>query len=100
MNHTVDITKKYAISDEIISREIESELLIVPLDAGIGKLDDHLFSLNDTGKIIWHMLDGSIPLETIIENLSHQYEAPKETIASDVIDLVGRLLGKGLVIEI
>jgi len=99
MRH-VNIKNHFKISDEIISKEIEGELVIVPLKAGIGKLDECLFSLNETGKIVWEMLDGTESLEKIIENLSIEFGVSKEKIGSDVLALIEKLLSKELIIEI
>ena len=46
----------YAVSDDVVAREIEGEIIIVPLVAGIGDLEDELFTLNETGKAIWDRL--------------------------------------------
>ena len=35
----------------------KGEIIIVPLVAGIGDMEDELFTLNDTGKAIWDTLD-------------------------------------------
>ena len=43
----------YVPSEDIVAREIEGELIIVPLAAGIGDMEDELFSLNETGREIW-----------------------------------------------
>jgi hypothetical protein len=100
MNSDLNINGIYATADNVISRKIETELVIVPLEDGIGKLDDCLFSLNETGKEIWRLLDGTLPVTAIIDILTEKYNAPRETIASDVTALVGKLLYKGLVREI
>ena len=47
----------YKPSDDVVAREIEGEIIIVPLVAGIGDMEDELFTLNDTGKAIWDTLD-------------------------------------------
>ena len=41
-----------------MAREIEGDMVIVPLVAGIGDADDELYTLNETGKAIWKRLDG------------------------------------------
>ena len=42
----------YTPSEDIVAREIEGEIIIVPLVAGIGDMEDELYTLNDTGKAI------------------------------------------------
>ena len=39
----------YAPSEDIVAREIEGEIIIVPLVAGIGDMEDELYTLNETG---------------------------------------------------
>jgi len=89
----------YTVSDELISREIEGEIIIVPLNQGIGSLDESLFTLNKTGKIIWDMLDGSKSIEQLIDYLVEKFNASKETIQLDVVEIITNLLDKGLVIK-
>jgi len=40
-------------SEDVVAREIEGDMIIVPLVAGIGNADDELYTLNETGKAIW-----------------------------------------------
>lgn len=100
MKNTINLKNHYTVSDEVISKEIEGEIVIVPLESGIGKLDESIFSLNKTGKIIWDMLDGSMSIEKIIDNLSSEFSESKKTIGSDVIELVTTLVNKGFIVEI
>ena len=48
-----ELNNTYIPSDKIVSREIEGELIIVPLVAGIADMEDELFTLNETGREIW-----------------------------------------------
>jgi len=48
----------YARSQDLVEREIEGEIIIVPLTSGIGDLEDELFSLNEVGRDIWARIDG------------------------------------------
>ncbi len=90
----------YTISNDLISREIEECLVIVPLDSGIGKLDEDVYSLNETGKDVWDLMDGKSSLRAIIQELSRKYQTNPETIKIDVIELCSDLLDKGLILEI
>jgi hypothetical protein len=55
-----------APSEDIVYREIEGEVILVPLVAGIGDAEDELYTLNATGRAVWERLDGvrtrNIPL--------------------------------------
>ena len=91
--------KIYVPSEEIVAREIEGELIIVPLVSGIGDVEDELFTLNDTGRAIWERLDGKKSLKKVIEELSEEFEAPAGEIEKDVIGLVEELLKRRMLVE-
>jgi len=82
----------YAPSDEIVARDIEGELIIVPLTSGVGDMEDELFTLNDTGRAIWKKLDGKKSVEKIISELSDEYQAESGEIEKDVTGLLEELL--------
>lgn len=88
----IEMDAVYTPSDEIVAREIEGELIIVPLSAGIGDLEDELYSLNETGREIWNRLDGQRSLAIIVQDLAQQYDAPGGEIEQDVRGLVVELL--------
>ena len=81
-------------SADIVSREIEGELIIVPITSGIGDMEDELFTLNDTGKEIWSRIDGVHSLEDISTNLSYEYQAPLDVITKDVVGLSQELVNR------
>ena len=100
MAGTVELEIVYAPSPDVVAREIEGELILVPLTAGIGDAEDGLFSLNETGRVIWEKLGETKSLNTIIEALTVEYEASAAEIECDVLGLVEELLNRGLVVEI
>ena len=99
MEKNVDLNSVYAHSEDVVAREIEGELVIVPLVSGIGDIEDELFTLNETGKAIWRKLDGKKTLEAIVEDLSKDYEGDEGEIAADVKGLVEELLKRKMVVE-
>lgn len=90
----------YAPSDDVVAREIEGELIIVPLVAGIGDMEDELYTLNESGKAIWRRLDGKTELSRIIAALSEEYEAPPGEIERDVLGLVEELVRRRMLVEV
>jgi len=89
----------YVPSDDVVAREIESELIIVPLTAGIGDMEDELYTLNETGKAIWDLLDGSNKLSDVAKTLSVKFEASEAEIEADVLGLVTELLNRRMLVE-
>ena len=90
----------YALSDNVVAREIEGEIIIVPLSSGIGDLEDELYSLNETGRAIWSRFDGRRTLETIISELAAEYDAPASEIEQDVFGLVNELINRKMLVEV
>jgi hypothetical protein len=90
----------YAPSQDIVARTIEGELIIVPLVAGIGDLEDELFTLNETAKAIWDRLDGKKKLREVLRELLAEFEAPDGEIEQDLIGLVGELIRRRILVEV
>lgn len=83
-------------SENIVSREIEGEIVIVPLVSGIGDADDELYSLNATGIAIWKRLDGTNTLGQIASILAEEFDAEESTIAESVIGFASAMLDHGI----
>jgi hypothetical protein len=62
-------------SEDIVVREIEGELVIVPLAAGTGDVEDEPYTLNETGKAMWNRLDGKKSLAEVAAELAVEFEA-------------------------
>ena len=89
----------YIPSEDVVAREIEGELIIVPLAAGIGDLEDELYTLNETGKVLWARLDGKSTLRELARGLAEEYEAPPGEIEEDVRGLVAELVRRRMLVE-
>ena len=100
MTVEVRLDAVYAPSDNIVAREIEGEIVIVPLVSGIGDMEDELYSMNETGKIIWDNLNGKDTLKDLMEKLFGEFDAPAGEIEKDVVGLVFELLKRKMVVEV
>jgi hypothetical protein len=97
---TVNRDAVYAISEDVVAREIEGEIIIVPLVAGIGDLEDELFTLNETGKAIWDKIDGRRSLNDVIAELAAEYQAEPGEIETDVLGLVAELARRRMLVDV
>jgi hypothetical protein len=95
----IDHDSAYAPSDDVVAREIEGEIIIVPLVAGVGDLEDELFTLNETGRAIWEKLDGQKTVRAIAAELAEEFEAPAGTIEKDILGLLEELERRKIVVR-
>jgi hypothetical protein len=98
MTSIVTLDSKCLPSEDIVAREIEGELVIVPLTSGIGDMEDELYTLNDSGKAIWDRLDGKRSLSNIVDDLIVEYDVERNEIEEDVIGLVSELLKRKMLL--
>lgn len=90
----------YKISEDVVARDVQGEFIIIPITSGIGDMEDAIFSLNETGRAIWEKLDGKRSLKGVAENLSKEFDAPREKMEEDVIGLIEELFKRKMLIEI
>lgn len=100
MDATANLKTVYVPSEDVVAREIEGELIIVPLVSRIGDMDGQLFTLNNTGRAIWNWLDGKRNLHDLVGKLSEEFEDPGRELEVDVIKLVEELLRRRLIVEV
>ena len=83
-------------SENVVAREIEGDMIIVPLVAGIGDADDELYTLNETGKVIWQKLDGDMTLGQVANAISKEFNSPAGEIEKDVVGFVTEMVRRGM----
>ncbi len=99
METQINMDTVCAPSEDVVAREIEGEIIIVPLVAGIGDAEDELYTLNETGQAIWQQLDGEKSLGQIIQVLQQEYAVPSEELESDVLGFAEELTRRGILIS-
>lgn len=98
MRVNIDLSAVYFPSEGIVAREIEGEVILVPLTAGLADMEDDLYTLNETGRVIWKMLDGRNKAGDIVESLAKEYDAVAGEIEEDVIGLLSELLTRKIIV--
>jgi len=89
----------YVKSRDLVEREIEGEIIIVPLTSGIGDLEDELFSLNKVGKDAWARIDGKKCVSEIVKELEKIYKVGREKLTTDVLGFLAELEKRKLIVE-
>lgn len=99
MSNLVSMDAIYRRSDDVVARDISGELMIVPLVAGIGNMEDELYSMNASGRAIWDRLDGQVSLQQVSDVLAGEFGVPVAKMAHDVSGFVEELVSRGIVVH-
>lgn len=94
----VNLNTVCAPSADVVVREIEGEVLIVPLVADVGDKEDELYTLNETGHAIWRELDGQRSLRDVVAALAQQFDAPHSEFEADVLGFTRELTRRGILV--
>lgn len=97
MTNKIGIKDVFSISEDVVAREIEGELIIIPLKAGVGNIEENLYTLNATGREIWKNLDGEKTIGGIAETLGERFNSDPGIIIKDIIGLISELLKRRMV---
>lgn len=77
-------------------RDVADMGIIVPL----GKLNcNALMTLNETGIMIWNLLENDCTIEQIVKAVADEYDADEKDIAADVNKFIAKLESAGLLDE-
>ena len=99
MSEEIRLDAAYAPSVDVVARELEGEIVIIPLVSDIGDIEDELYTLNETGQAIWRRLDGRRPLRDVAADLAGEFDAPAGDIERDVVGLVRELASRRMVVR-
>jgi hypothetical protein len=87
---------RYVRNREVVSRQIEGELIIVPIRRGLGDLNS-LYTLNAVGSVVWDFLAVEHTLTEMIERVCEEFEVTAVQAQKDIQDFLGSLLEERLI---
>jgi hypothetical protein len=96
----IDPDHIYITSEDVVARQIEDEFLLVPIASGIGDMEDALYTLNETGRMIWQKLDLQKTVNNLVDELAEEYDAPRDTISTDVCGILTELVNLKMVLPV
>ena len=83
-------------SQAVVSRTVAGETLIVPIRGRVGDLAS-IYSFNETGSLIWGLLETPTTLNVIVEAMTRKFEVTREQAESDGAHFVREMVSVGLV---
>lgn len=97
MSSTTTLSSIVVRSEDVVSRLIDNQVLIIPLTTGMANADDALYTLSPTAQDIWDLLDGERTLLEVIEILSAKYNGDNERLQEDVLGFLDEMVSEKLV---
>ena len=100
MDTKISLDNIYLPSEDVVARDIQGELIIIPIVSGIGDLEDEIFTLNETGRAIWDKLDGKRSLKEVIDILTQEFDATPQETEQDVLGITEELIKRKMLTEV
>jgi len=80
------------IPEAIYFQEIEDEAILLDAEGG------YYFGLDPVGTRMWQLIQEHKALQPVFDTILDEYEVAPEQLEADLIELVNKLIEKGLVV--
>ncbi len=87
----IELQTHPARSEGVLSQGVPDKLVLLTPH------DGNYFSVNGIGARIWELCDGTRSVANIVATMAEEYEAPLETIETDIVELLDDLLSQHLI---
>src|SRR5580692_3782198 len=81
---------------DVVSRQIEGELVIVPIRRGVGDLNS-LYTLNPVGSVLWDFMTEGHTLPEMVQRVCDEFEVTTNQAKADIQEFLGSLLEENLI---
>lgn len=88
---SVSLDSAFILARDTVFRDLDGEAVILDLASGV------YFGLNAVGTRIWHLIEQHGRLDAVLDELCQEYDAARDELQRDLLDLVARLSDARLV---
>lgn len=81
---------------EVVSRQIEGELIIVPIRRGVGDLNS-LYTLNPVGSVLWEFMTEGHTLAEMVGRVCEEFDVTTTEAQADIEGFLSSLVEEKLV---
>jgi hypothetical protein len=89
----MDLNTMLARGDEYVYSQIGDETVMMNVNTG------NYASFNETGNLIWSLLDKPNTAKQLIETLSNEYVINSEQLSVDVLPFIEKLLDRKILVK-
>lgn len=87
---------RYRRNQQIVSRKIEGELIIVPIRRGVGDLNS-LYTLNPVGSVLWDFMSEGHTIAEMVERICDEFEVTAAQARQDIEVFLDSLMEEKLI---
>ncbi len=88
---------RFVRNREVVSRQIEGELVIVPIRRGVGDLNS-LYTLNPVGSVLWAYMAEGHTLTEMVSRVCDEFEVSASEAKHDIENFLDSLLEEKLIL--
>ena len=92
----IDGRSVFRRSEDVVCRQVGTESILVPVRNHTGKLD-FIYTLSPVAARIWQLLDGSRPVDAVVDMICEEFDVDRETATADLAGLVNDLAEVSLI---
>jgi len=86
----IDLNQRYQRHENFVFRRIEDETILVPIKDNVGDMGS-IYNLNETGALVWELLDGHKTLADIRDTVMAQFEVSTREAQADIFEFISQL---------
>src|SRR5271169_1450209 len=90
---------RFIRNQEVVSRKIEGELIIVPIRTGVGDLNS-LYTLNPVGSVLWEYMTEGHTVGEMVQRICDEFEVTKTQAQKDIESFLDSLMEEKLVLSV
>lgn len=90
---------RFIRNQEVVSRKIEGELIIVPIRSGVGDLNS-LYTLNPVGSVLWDFMTEGHTVGEMVQRVCDEFEVTKTQAERDIEMFLDSFLEEKLVLSV
>lgn len=90
------ICGRFVRNREVVCRQIEGELIIVPIRRGVGDLNS-LYTLNPVGSLLWEFMAEGHTIEEMVRRVCEEFEVTAMQARKDITEFLDSMLEEKLI---
>jgi len=90
------VNSRFIRNRDVVSRQIEGELIIVPVRRGVGDMNS-LYTLNPVGSVLWEFMAQEHSLPEMVKRVCDEFEVTAAQAKTDIESFLDSMLKEKLI---